>query len=164
MEGIRYIGMSVCITAVAASIFSMLLPGKKLDRVLKFSVSLFFLAGVAAPFFEKGLDFSFALEWSGVTSQSEPQLSEAVSSEFSALAQRKLAAAVEQALLEKGIAPEKVAVMIHIDEEGGVSISRAELLLPVEEKQQSAEVEATVREVLGIEPVLLWTGEQEEKP
>ena len=103
MEGIRMIGMSICVTAAATSLFSMLIPDAKLERVLKFAISLFFLISLAAPFASwKGDGLGFSLEGLPDSSWRQAGLESAVQSQFAGLAERRLSALMEEALLREG--------------------------------------------------------------
>ena len=130
MEGIRMIGMSICVTAAATSLFSMLIPDAKLERVLKFAISLFFLISLAAPFASwKGDGLGFSLEGLPDSSWRQAGLESAVQSQFAGLAERRLSALMEEALLREGIRPEKVQASIHIAGDGSVSIKQVRIRL-----------------------------------
>ena len=130
MEGIRMIGMSICVTAAATSLFSMLIPDAKLERVLKFAISLFFLISLAAPIASwKGDGLGFSLEGLPDSSWRQAGLESAVQSQFAGLAERRLSALMEEALLREGIRPEKVQASIHIAGDGSVSIKQVRIRL-----------------------------------
>jgi len=137
MEGIRLAGMSICVTAVAASLFSMLLPGSGMDKVVKFAIGLFFLTGVISPF----LSGEFSADLSGLLpagGREEAALSEEVESAFSSLAGRRVEAVVERALLSQGVEAKKVEVSIHIGEGGSVSIEQVRVTVKNPEEAGAA--------------------------
>lgn len=130
MEGIRMIGMSICVTAAAVAIFSMLIPDAKLEQVVKFAVSLFFLASLAAPFASwEGGKLEFSLGSLPVSSWRQADLETAVQQQFTGLAERRLSALMEDALVREGIRPEKVQASIHIAGDGSVSIKQIRIQL-----------------------------------
>lgn len=151
METIRMLGMTICITAVVTAIFSMLVPNSGNERVLKFAVSLFFLTGLISPFATGDLDFHLDLgEFENPAVRQE--LSGEVGEQFCSLAGKNLEAAVERVLLAQGIAPKKVTVQINIGADGGISITRMEVLLPAELSGEAARATALVQRETGIRP------------
>lgn len=152
MEAVRFIGTSICITAVITSIFSMLVPDTRLDKVLKFAISLFFLTGLISPFLSEGLDFhvDLSLQQSSVQPESMEQ---AVQSQFSALAQRNLESALTTLLKQEGLPVRKVETTIHIDEQDGISITKVTVspgmrITPA----QAAQIQEIVKRETGILP------------
>ena len=155
MESIRLIGTSICFTAVVASIFSMLVPDSRLDKVLKFAISLFFLTGLVSPFLSGGLDFHVDLAPAQSTASAE-RMEEAVQAQFAALAQRRVESAVAEVLRQEGLPVRKVETAIHIDESDGISItnvkvSPGELITPA----QAEQIKAVVKRETGIFPEVL---------
>lgn len=151
METIRAIGMSVCITAVVTGIFSMLVPDARLEKVLKFAISLFFLTGLVTPFASGGLEFHVDLE-ELTAPAARQELNDAVGAQFLPLAEQQLAAGVENVLAAKGIPVKKVTVSIHIDGTERVSINRIEILLPKGAEEQAGSAAAVTRQETGIDP------------
>ena len=56
MNTIREIGISICVTAVAAAIFQGLMPKTGLEKTARFILSIFFISCLVVPFTH--LDFS----------------------------------------------------------------------------------------------------------
>ena len=61
MEMIRSIGASICITIIVTGIFSILVPGKNMERTIQLAVGLFFLASIVQPIVNG--DWRELLEW-----------------------------------------------------------------------------------------------------
>lgn len=59
MEQIKMIATSICVTAVITGIFTLLVPNNSFDKVMRFSISLFFIAAIVSPIFTQGLKFDF---------------------------------------------------------------------------------------------------------
>lgn len=155
MESIRFIGTSICITAVVASIFSMLVPDSRLDKVLKFAISLFFLTGLVSPFLSGGLDFHVDLA-PAQSSASVERMEDAVQTQFVALAQRRVESAVEEVLRQEGLPVRKVETVIHIDGSGGISITNVKVS-PGESitAAQAEQIKEVVKRETGIHPEVL---------
>lgn len=50
MHAIQSWALSVCVSMVGAAVFSLLIPNSNLKKVISFTVSLFFLSSLLAPF------------------------------------------------------------------------------------------------------------------
>ena len=151
MEGIRLIGVSICITMVVTSIFSMLTPDSKLDKMLKFSISLFFLTSLISPFVNNKLDFH--IDISDITqTQQDKQLSQGVASQFITIAIENLEHSVENLLIRKKINPKKVEVLINISEDDSISISKLMVYIEQSDELRIQEIEKIVAEEVGFAP------------
>ncbi len=151
MEGIRMIGMSLCVTAAVTALFSMLVPDNRMEKVLRFAVSLFFLTSLVSPFLSGGLDFHMDLSVPD-SAQSDPGLAQSVESQFTGLAEKKVASAVEKALAQEGIPVKKVQVSININEDGGISITKMCITVNGEEHPDTGKIAETVKREVGFTP------------
>lgn len=149
MEGIRMIGMSICVTAAVTALFSMLVPDSGLEKVLKFAIGLFFLTSLAAPFASGKLNFQIdaGLPTGAATGT---ELTESVESAFSGLASRKVAAAIEKLLLREGYEPKKVEVGIHITGQNSVSINQ--MRITIDSQGDAVQIGEIVKREVGFTP------------
>lgn len=151
MDGIRMIGMSVCVTAAVTALFSMLVPDGKMDKVLKFGISLFFLTGLISPFVSGKLDFHVDVDLPTGTA-TQQNMSRAVESQFTGMAERNLSAAIERLLLREGFNVKKVELRIHIDEQGGVFMEQMQITVPKAESAEVEKIQAVVQREIGFTP------------
>lgn len=156
MEGIKIIGTSICITLVATTIFSMLVPNSKLDKVLRFAISLFFLTSLISPFTTAKLDFSIDL--SDIESErGQYQLQAEVDKQFSALAQKNLENSLGRILQTNGINVEKVVVLINKSDIDNISITKLTVYTDGGDNQKINEI---IKKEVGIMPKIIDVKEQ----
>lgn len=154
MEAIKTIGMSICITIIVTSIFSMLLPNTKLDKVIKFAISLFFLTGIVSPFFSSDLNFNFKVE-DIIPEQSTTQLNQTMHNQFLSVAQTNLENAVQRMLKNDGINAIKVEVLINKLDKDNISISKLMVYIENETKTSSKRIEDLVKKEVGLSPTIV---------
>lgn len=151
MDAIRSIGISICITAVLTALFMMLSPDSKLERTLKFAISLFFLAGLVSPFLDGEIKLDLKLDT--MTRQTaDTRIARAAAEQFSTLAQTRLEATLESLLRAEGIEVKKVRLQTTITPEGGISISRLEVYLSAGGMGQQKAAESLLLRETGILP------------
>ena len=150
IETIRMLGLSLCVTAVITAIFTMLMPDAKLEKTVKFAISLFFLTGLAAPFAAGELDPIFDFSPIQAESQASP-LEKQAQEQFLSLAERNLEASLEQLLRAEGVRPQKVDVSIHITEDQRVSIKQVRVTLPASEEGNRQKAADLLRKETGTE-------------
>ncbi|MEG0693225.1 MAG: stage III sporulation protein AF [Oscillospiraceae bacterium] len=151
MEGIRLIGISICITMVVTSIFSMLTPDSKLDKVLKFSISLFFLTSLISPFVNNKLDFRIDISDITQTNQTR-ELSQSVENQFLSIAMSNIEHTVENLLKRENISPKKVEVLININEDNSISINKLMVYIDKSDEKKKQAVEKIVKDGAGFAP------------
>lgn len=145
MDGLRYIGISICTVTAATAIFSMLMPAKKLERVLRFSISLFFLIGLISPFFNKKLDFYIPLD--DIELSAQAPISSKMDESILSLTQTRLEAELERELFKNKISPVKIKAVISTNHNNGEnSISIKQLIVTIEQKDSGNT--AMIQEIL----------------
>lgn len=155
MDAIRTIAMSICVTAVVTSIFSMLVPNASMEKALKFGISLFFLTGLVSPFLNNRVDFHIDLD-SIPTGTANQQMTNAVENQFSSLAGQRVAAAVENVLVTGGIHPKKVTAAVNITEDGSISINNLTVLLEKNERIKEQAAKDLILKETGIKPGIVY--------
>lgn len=155
MEGLRNVAMSLCITAVLTAVFTMLTPQGKLERVVRFSVSLFFLAALVSPFLQGGSFFSFS-DWTPETSP-EPTVLMGVEAQFSRLAAARLTAMGETLLTNRGFVSPKVLLDVHIAEDQSISITTFHVTLQACDGARTTEAAELLRTQWGLSPTVSVT-------
>lgn len=145
MEAIKTIGASICLTIVATSIFSMLMPNTKLDKILKFAISLFFLASLVSPFANASFDFHIDLD-AIAPQQTTNQVKTAMDNSFSELAAMNLEAGISRMLKQNGIAVKKTQVIINKSELDNITISK--LIVHVDENATADSMTPKIQELI----------------
>ncbi|MFZ2538293.1 MAG: stage III sporulation protein AF [Oscillospiraceae bacterium] len=151
MEGIRLIGISICITTVVTSIFSMLTPNTKLDKVLKFAISLFFLTSIVSPFVNNKLDFRIDISDITQTPQTR-ELSQSIENQFVSIAKSNIENTVGNLLLRENISSKKIEVLININEDNSISINKLMVYINKSDEKRKQDIEKIVKEGAGFAP------------
>ena len=153
MDGIVTIGTSICITLVATSIFSMLLPNSQLDKVIKFAISLFFLTSIISPFASTKLNFHLDMDDIDLD-MNRTDLQQEVNSQFSTIAGKNLESSIEKMLIYDGIKVEKVSVMINKTDSNDIYISK--ILIYINENiDDSTKINRLIEKEVGITPTII---------
>lgn len=154
MDGIRTIGMSICITLIVTSIFSTLIPETKLDKVLKFAISLFFLTSIISPFFTEKISFNVDFE-DIVLEQNALQMEQAVEQQFFSLAQKNIASTVERYLKNEEISVRKVEVFVNKTSDNNISISKLMVYIDENQENQMNKITSLVQREVGVTPNII---------
>ncbi|WMJ23025.1 stage III sporulation protein AF [Paludicola sp. MB14-C6] len=154
MEGIRTIGMSMCITLVVTSIFSMLIPDSKLDKVLKFAISLFFLTSIISPFFTSKIDFGVDFN-NMVMEQTNTKMDKAVEEQFFSLAQKNIASTLERYLKNEEISVRKIEVFVNKTADNNISISKLMVYIDASQENKVSKIESLVKREVGVTPSIV---------
>lgn len=154
METIKAIGFSICITIVVTSIFSMLLPNTKLDKVIKFAISLFFLTGIISPFFSSDLKFHVDIE-DVISNQNITKLDQTFETQFISAAQTNLESSIQRMLKKDGANVIKVEILINKMGEDNISISKLMVYIDKDSNNSSKKIEEIVKKEVGITPTII---------
>lgn len=154
MEAIRTIGISLCITVVATTLFSMLLPDGKMDKVVKFAISLFFLTGIISPFFSSELNFRIEVA-DIIPEQNRTQLVDTMDEQMISLAKVNLENSLERMLTLDGYSVRKIQVEINKSQTNNISISKLMVYIEEETAKSSLQIEKTIQKEVGITPSIV---------
>lgn len=154
IDQIKSVAAAACGTLIITAVFMMLVPSAAQSKVLRFSVSLFFLLSLAAPL------VGSAAQWQENTALWEERGEEAT--DFRSLTQEQLVRAFQQQLEaqargileEEGITPLDIRFSIHTGEDGRISITSLELLLDQKDADRCSEAIARINQAFGLTAVL----------
>lgn len=159
METIKLIGTSICVTMIVTAIFFMLVPDKKPEKMLRFSISLFFLTGLISPFVGKSLNFHIDPLLESYEQQEQP-LESQISESFATLAAARLERQLEDTLKSEGIIPLKITVSVHIDDSNGISIEQPKIITEEKAYQEREKIGQLTKALLGYEPLIILSDEK----
>lgn len=151
MDTVRSIGASICITLAVTGIFSMLMPSRTMEKVIRFAVGLFFLSSLILPFTTG--DFSVDLtipEWE--ESLQTKQLTDQVKNSTVTVSQQKVERLAESLLKAEGITPQKVTATINIEEDNSITITKLSIVLRLEDIFQKQKASDCLENQMGIVP------------
>lgn len=154
MESIKLIGVSICITTVVTAIFSMLVPNTKFDKILKFAISLFFLAGLISPFFNSKLNFHIDIE-DIAYSDTNKTMEQNIKTEFLDLAVKNLEQSAYKLLKNNQIDAKEVEIDINITQSESIEIESIKVLF--EDKTDIKNTTDLVFRDFGIYPQIIYS-------
>lgn len=135
MDTIKMLATTVCITAVITAIFSMLMPEGKLEKVVMFAVSVFFLIGIVTPFTSK--EFRIQLKEIKVDKlEISTKIENSVNKQFLNIAKANLESKLEAYLIENNIKPQKIDIIVNISKDESISIKGIEIKIKKEDNKR----------------------------
>lgn len=140
MTDIKQAVLSICLVAVAAGLFKMLIPDNKFKTHISFLISCIFAVCVISAVSNVQLEeMSFAVQSANVI-----DFSEKLSENAADTAAAAVKAQVEKLLLSENLSCDKVNVTAHIDDEMCISISEIELVFSSGRSESYADRAAAV--------------------
>lgn len=149
MDTIREWAASICITLVATSIFSMLIPHGGMEKVMKFAVSAFFISCLLSPFWS-GLP-SLGWEAEAAIQTDYSSISSQLNEQVVRLSEANLRRVISDILDEKGIEAEKITPQVHILDDGSISITKVVVELAGDENKNVQSVQELLEQETGLE-------------
>ena len=151
MEALKSWGITVCFAALAAGIAGIIAPSGKMEKVYKFTVSLFFLCCLLVPLFSlKNISLG-SISLSQKSSVSNRELSSAVNEQAASIAQQNVARLVASCCRTCGVEP--VAVNVQVATTGtssAMSVKSAEVVLKAADMSKQNKITDAVMNKLGI--------------
>ena len=138
--------LTVCVTMIGGALFSMLVPNNSMQRVVKFTLNLFFISALLSPFITEfpDLDLSFTEQ----TLAASDELYNLMEEETVNHAERTLEEGLTVVFEQNGYKIEDIAININIEEETTEII----VVIPQEEQGQIPQIEQLVKNETGILP------------
>ncbi len=161
MELIRNWATVVCITLVVTILFSMLVPKGSMERVLQFSISLFFIVSFITPFITQFSSFRLDVSASAQVEESNLESVSALEESF----EQKLLELTKENLEEKGkgfleeigVRCQKISVSINKEEDDSITISKITVWLDNAYQSRQAEIEEKLTEEMMARPELIFS-------
>ena len=149
MDGIRMTAAALCITVAVTAILLLLLPNGKYRGVMQFSISLFLLCGLIAPFVNADFSFSFTLPETQMQDRRE-ETAEAVERYFLAMTKERIENVLCDGLKAGGYSFEKIAVKIHTENEQSIYIKQ--ITVTGAKEEEIAAIRSYILAQSGVEP------------
>lgn len=161
MDSLKFIGMSICLTTVVTSIFTMLLPNSKLDNVIKFAITLFFLTSIITPFLDNDLKLDLKTLSKDLTVQNTQTLEVQISNSFIEIAKTILENEIQELLEKNEIITKKVSIDINILNDTSIYIEKVKIHIEINDEEtinsKSIEViNSIINQEIGIEPEIIF--------
>ncbi|MDK2802472.1 MAG: stage III sporulation protein AF [Oscillospiraceae bacterium] len=147
MNFLKEWAFSIFITVLIITIFSMIIPKGQLDKVMKFSLSLFFLVALVTPFVSKisSINFGFKDEIEVNTQKMyKNDILEKSNEDFISLTEKNISNNIGNILKQNNINPKKITTNININDNTSISINNLVILLD----KKDINLEQKVKEVI----------------
>lgn len=155
MEIVRNFAISICITIVATGIFSMLIPNGTMEKVVKFTVSLFFLLSIIIPFVTGLKDFKVEYVSGEVLQENNKQLENNINENILNITKSKLEQSIVDILKKNDILVKKVFVDINIIDKSSIDISKIEIYIDSEQKDKQNQIEQIIKKEVEVTPEII---------
>lgn len=149
MSEIKQWAVNICITLVATAVFSMLVPNGSMEKVLKFTISLFFVSCLLTPFLV-GLP---QIDWEAQTTYQADytDLTGKINEQLIKQSEMSVCRVVKTILEKEKISYEKISADVNISSDNSIFISKIYIELPVKETKNLQKVRQLVKEECQIE-------------
>lgn len=149
MEALKSWAVTVCLAALAAGMAGMIAPKGNLEKVYKFTLSLFFLCCVLTPLFQIR-NIRLHLELPSTSSASGTAIEETVMRQKRDTAKENIDLLIQNTCERQGVKPLDVDTTVTMNKDGTVSLGDSEITVRKSDVARGSELEKTIRSELGI--------------
>lgn len=157
MESIRFIGISICITTVITSIFTMLLPNGKLDNVIKFAITLFFLTSILSPFLNTDLQLDIKTFTNEIITPTNKSMEVEITQAFIDIAKLHIEEDINSILHSNNINPKKIEIGINILDDTSIYIEKVKIFIDFIDDDTTYKIYDVITTEIGISPEIIAT-------
>lgn len=161
MNWIREWAFSICITLIAISLFSMLMPKGSMEKTVKFTISLFFLSCLIGPFIFNPPSFSL------FTNFSNKNIKDSLNYEIVKTVHNQVLVSIENIIrrnitqfLKKNninnINIKKIEININISDDNSILINRIDIFLDSSYKMMDNQIRNIIKKEVEIEPSIIY--------
>ncbi len=160
METIKSWATVICITLILTTIFSMLVPKGSMEKIIQFTISMFFIVSFITPFLTKLPSLSLDVEAAATPQTRETQsLEDSMKQKLLELTASNLEVKANGFLEEIGVQAEKISVLINNETDDRITISKITVWLDNSYRDQASRIEAKLKEEMMTQPELCFTEE-----
>ena len=160
METIKSWATVICITLILTTIFSMLVPKGSMEKIIQFTISMFFIVSFITPFLTKLPSLSLDVEAAATPQTRETQsLEDSMKQKLLELTASNLEVKANGFLEEIWVQAEKIAVLINNETDDRITISKITVWLDKSYRDQASRIEAKLKEEMMTQPELCFTEE-----
>jgi len=163
MNTVKEIGISICVTAMATTLFHYLVPKSPLDKTIRFVLSVFFISCLIVPILK--IDFSSLTDAENVfqttgTPQKQNRFEEKVNEKLLSLTEQTVALTTKELFRNEGISDVVIDVTASVSESGGIDVDEILIRVNREDKEEAQALIETLSENPGEAIIRLETDEQ----
>ncbi|MCL2089600.1 MAG: stage III sporulation protein AF [Oscillospiraceae bacterium] len=159
MDIIREWAFVICITALGASLFSMLAPNSNMEKVMRFTISLFFLSGIISPIASGSVKFDYksAIEYKQIESYKE-ELAEGVREQYRRMAEGEIVRLIAAAIPPEQAGIKKIEAIVNIDEDNSISINNITVTIAMDSRYGELDIKQILKRETGLEVEVIRDG------
>lgn len=154
MDGFKSWMFSVCVAVVIVTIFSMFTPNGKMEKIMRFTISMFFILIISAPiigFIKDYKNFEPDNLINNSSQASNTDYKENVKDVFI----KKVELALKKGLERKQINISDLSVDINITEDNCIEINKVEIFIHKLSKKQESEINKYIKEEAKVSPKII---------
>ena len=162
MDSIREWGYSLCAAAIACGIIQILIPNAGAGKVMRMTVSVFFLCCLFSPFVLQMPELE-PVPFSSAQQKAEEiasQLNQNQEEQTLLHAEKELCSQTEEYLKEIGIFSSKIEISIHAVDKSRIEISEVKVILKESDRNREEEAVQQIEDLLGKKPEIQYEGDE----
>ncbi|WP_308588452.1 stage III sporulation protein AF [uncultured Merdimmobilis sp.] len=166
MDGIREWGYSLCAAAIACGMIQVLIPNAGAGRVMRMTVSVFFLCCLFSPLVLRVPELAEIPQSTAQAKADEiaRRLAEGQEERAIGRAQEDLRREARDSLEEIGIFPSKIQITIHAVDKSRIEISELILVLQESDREREGEAVQRIKDLLGEAPDIQYERNEANEP
>ena len=166
MDGIREWGYSLCAAAIACGMIQVLIPNAGAGRVMRMTVSVFFLCCLFSPLVLRVPELAEIPQSTAQAKADEiaRRLAEGQEERAIGRAQEDLRREARDSLEEIGIFHSKIQITIHAVDKSRIEISELILVLQESDREREGEAVQRIKDLLGEAPDIQYERNEANEP
>lgn len=133
----------------------MLLPDGKLDNVIKFAITLFFLTSIVTPFIDSDLNLDFKSLTQEISLETNKTLEKELSNTFIQIAKSYIEEDINDNLIKNNIPIKKVSISINILSDSSIYIEKVKIYITSKEEDNTEKINEIVLNEINIIPEII---------
>ena len=150
MDGIRSWAITLCFAALAAGMAGIIAPKGNMEKVFKFTVSLFFLCCILVPVFNlKHINLNIQIPDTSkkVTYNMQDEIKKQVSEE----SEKKIKDLVEDSFQKTGVEPRSITVDVDVSQDGSYQVKSIKAVIKHEYMKYKESLINTIKNDYGLD-------------
>lgn len=157
MDFIREWAFSICITLIATSLFSLLAPKGSMEKILKFTISLFFLNCLVTPFIVNPPKINFDIDQVDPRNESSNyDVVTKTNEQFLSITKKNIEKTLSGILVSNNINCKKIEININISQDKSIFISSIDILLDKSYIMMDNQIKELIKKEVEMEPILIY--------
>lgn len=151
MDGVAQWASVICIAAVVCTLFELLSPNGKLEKIMRFVLGLFVICAIIIPLGQAVLNINLDLSGIEQFEADDSSFSEKVNEQTENIGKESVIQLTKQVLNKIGVTPKKVEISMDTKEDNSISIVLVTVYVDREYKEDKIKIKNTLEEELGLD-------------